>query len=347
MGMGSTLGLLLEIGADPSQAEAALRRLQSMSQSELDKMQVVGAEVSGNLTQGLSLVGGAAVEAGNRIYEASEKAGSATLANREALVQLAEQGYAPLILRAEQLANSSEHAARATQQHAQAVSVLMPQLSPLNQAMSAAALVLPSYQEQLTAVGGALRGTVAPAYEVAAQAARDFGDTVVRSTQRTIEAHGQEMASEAARLAAGLGNRRAAAVVEAVWETAKGFAALAEYDFWGATQHFLSAAEYGIIAGTGGRGGSGGYGGGRTRGPSASSYGGEISPSSLTPAQQQALLAPGAAGALAGPAGNLTVMVMGEPNAAAYVANILNQHVVNRDGRLVASHARNPVTVSR
>lgn len=46
-----------------------------------------------------------------------------------------------------------------------------------------------------------------------------------------------------------LGYRKAAAIVEAVWETAQGFAALATGNFWSAAQHFLAAATYGVIAG--------------------------------------------------------------------------------------------------
>ena len=61
--------------------------------------------------------------------------------------------------------------------------------------------------------------------------------------QRTIQA--------GASLLEAVGLRRVAAGVEAVWEMAQGFAALGAYDFWGAAQDFMSAAQYAIIAGTG------------------------------------------------------------------------------------------------
>jgi hypothetical protein len=66
-----------------------------------------------------------------------------------------------------------------------------------------------------------------------------------------------------------IAGRRAAAAVEAVWETAQGFAALGEYDFWSAAQHFLSAAQYGIVAGAGAGGGSAAGGGGASRATNA------------------------------------------------------------------------------
>ena len=74
--------------------------------------------------------------------------------------------------------------------------------------------------------------------------------------QRRVQALLQEeLAQERATIQAGvsllqtIGFRRAAAIVEAVWETAQGFAALGRQQYWEAAQHFMSAAEYGIVAG--------------------------------------------------------------------------------------------------
>lgn len=83
------------------------------------------------------------------------------------------------------------------------------------------------------------------------------------------DAQNDAVVSEAARLAGTLGARRVAAGMEAAWETAKGIASLAVWDFRGAALHFMAATEYGIIAGTsgnrGGYGEGGGYGGRESR----------------------------------------------------------------------------------
>jgi len=54
-------------------------------------------------------------------------------------------------------------------------------------------------------------------------------------------------------------SRRAMAIIEAIWETAQGLSDLAKPGMqWAAAIHFLSAAEYGLIAGTSGGKGRGG-----------------------------------------------------------------------------------------
>jgi hypothetical protein len=76
-----------------------------------------------------------------------------------------------------------------------------------------------------------------------------------RRTQALLQ---EELGQERATIQAGvsllqtIGFRRAAAIVEAVWETAQGFAALGRQQYWEAAQHFMSAAEYGIVAGRAG-----------------------------------------------------------------------------------------------
>ena len=54
-----------------------------------------------------------------------------------------------------------------------------------------------------------------------------------------------------------LGLRRAAAIVEAYWETAKAYAAFALHQYWEGTQHLLAAATYIICAAKAGGGGGG------------------------------------------------------------------------------------------
>ncbi len=166
----------------------------------------------------------------------------------------------------------------------------------------------------------------------------------------------------AASLLQTLGFRRAAAITEAVWETAQGFAALGRYDFWSAAQHFISAAEYGVIAGQSTAGpGSAGVGTGTapvsTRGPSP---GGSAGGAATTPAT----LAPGSAGAAqqlkeeapiqiivhmdnsmnyGGPAGlDELGHKLVEP-----IAKHLNRAVTTRDVKLISSPTVNPAPVSR
>lgn len=100
------------------------------------------------------------------------------------------------------------------------------------------------------------------------------------------------------------------AVVRAVVETAKGFAALGDFDFWAAAQHFASAGLWGTVAGMQVASMAGAFsGGGRSAGLQPGSA---VLKGDATTAALPTTLAPGAVGA-GPPAGNLTVMVVGEP----------------------------------
>jgi len=113
-----------------------------------------------------------------------------------------------------------------------------------------------------------------------------------RATQRAIDdaemlakrakkiAMAEDMAMEVAGLLQTLGLRRAAAIVEAAWETAASIASFARLDFYGGTMHALAAAQYYVVAakagggaaaysagGGGGVGATAGAGGGRGAAP--------------------------------------------------------------------------------
>lgn len=142
------------------------------------------------------------------------------------------------------------------------------------------------------------------------------------------------------------------AIVRAIFETAMGIASLASWDFRSAALHFKSAALFGAVGGAAAVAGraipGGGEGGGASPyaivGPGGASSGVIVGPG----AGQGPALAPGVPAAQSGaPSGNVTVMIVGEPQGAAYVAGMLNRHVVERDGELRASHAMNPVTAGR
>jgi len=100
-----------------------------------------------------------------------------------------------------------------------------------------------------------------------------------KALQLETEAEIQGAVMQGASLLQTLGYRKAAAIVEAVWETAKGFQALGEFNFWSAAQHFMSAAEYGIIAGQSGQSAS-------AAGPGAGSAGTGVAASAGAPSTQ-------------------------------------------------------------
>jgi hypothetical protein len=130
------------------------------------------------------------------------------------------------------------------------------------------------------------------------------------------------------------------AVVEAVKEAAAGFAALGDFDFWSAAQHFASAALWGSLAALQIASAVGAFGGGsRGSGRDARATGtGYVSPG---PAPQLASGSAGPAGA--GPGGNVNVVIMGEAGGAEWLAGVLNRHVQQRGGKLVSSRAVRPV----
>jgi hypothetical protein len=139
---------------------------------------------------------------------------------------------------------------------------------------------------------------------------------------------------EAEGLVSMIAGRRAAAAVFAVWDAAKAAEAFAEafmgdpQAFAAGIQYTLAATRYGLVAGGVGAG-TGATSAGAARGRTV---GGATSLPGVAPGS----LAPGSAPA---PGGQLTVMVMGEPNAAYWLTtNVLNPYV-QRGGTLYASQA--------
>jgi len=149
-------------------------------------------------------------------------------------------------------------------------------------------------------------------------------NAVERSTLalRSQSAVGAELASKG--LAGLVAGRKAQAGVEAVWETARGIAMLAE-GAWppnpaaiiAAGLHFEAAAQYALLAGTGGHrhtaGGSGGAARGAGSGAGAEPYG-----------QPSPALAPGAAGASTRFSGSGVVSIRGTQDFENYVAGAVN-----------------------
>jgi hypothetical protein len=148
---------------------------------------------------------------------------------------------------------------------------------------------------------------------------------VQRSTLalRSQAAAGAELVGKG--LAGLVAGRKAQAGVEAVWETARGIALLAEGTWppnpaaiMAAGLHFEAAAQYALIAGTGSHRRSAGASSGagsydRGAGTGASPYG-----------QSSAALAPGAAGAGSRFSGSGVVIIRGTQDFENYVAGAVN-----------------------
>jgi hypothetical protein len=156
-------------------------------------------------------------------------------------------------------------------------------------------------------------------------------DLQATAVERSTLALRSQTAVSAELLGAGLAGlvagRKAQAGVEAVWETARGIALLAEGTWppnpaaiMAAGLHFEAAAQYALIAGTGSHRRSAGAGGGAgSYGRSAGSGTGE-SPYG----QPSSTLAPGAAGASARFSGSGVVIIRGTQDFENYVASAVN-----------------------
>jgi hypothetical protein len=255
---------------------------------------------------------------GAQLQRLAGKANDATL-EATRFGQVLAQAEAQEAAGAEKAAAGHTRAAQAVKQHSDAVTVLAPKLPP--------------YDQQLQGIADTLTATLVPGYEASSEAAGSFGEVVVDSFARATDASHQATAAEAERLVATLGFRREAAAIEAVWETAKGFAALGDFDFWAAAQHFMAAAEYGIIAGTSPGGGG-----------AAASRGGAL-------AAGRTVTAGSPAGAGSPPAGgqgqvvNVYVEGMISPDNLRQVIGQINQQVKNKGTVLVSTTSLQPATV--
>ena len=126
------------------------------------------------------------------------------------------------------------------------------------------------------------------------------------------------------------------AVVRALYNTGLGFYFLAVQAYDQAAQAFEAAAVFGSIAGVAAGIGSAIPGGGRATGGSRAS--GRAAASGP---------AGGASAASAAPGGNLTVMVVGEAQAATWLTSVINTGVEQYGARLVASHTKRSAPAGR
>jgi hypothetical protein len=143
------------------------------------------------------------------------------------------------------------------------------------------------------------------------------------SALRSQTAVGAELVTSG--LAGLMAGRKAQAGVEAVWETARGIALLAE-GMWppnpaaimAAGLHFEAAAQYALLAGTGSHRRSAGASGTRDSGRGASGVG------TVDSGLGSQTLAPGAAGASARFSGSGVVIIRGTQDFENYVASAVN-----------------------
>ncbi|HEV2380337.1 MAG TPA: hypothetical protein VG206_11145 [Terriglobia bacterium] len=152
-----------------------------------------------------------------------------------------------------------------------------------------------------------------------------YSQSMTEALEKTLKSTAASIASEA--------------ILQALRSAAMGFYLLAVGDFAGAGSAFESAALWGTIGGVaagvgaavgGGQGGGGASNAGSGRGGYSSGSSGLTPPSGV--------LAPGAAPSAA-PGGNLTVSIMGDTDAAHWLANTLNQGV-SRGVQLTATRTQ-------
>ncbi len=192
------------------------------------------------------------------------------------------------------------------------------------------------------------RASVETSFGHMARSVQGFGDVTLRvfamvaeGILRNMELERLEVIhkskSEASKLFISKQAIKELAVVRAVEAFAKGLEALGDLNFFSAAKYFASAALYGSIAATQVTALLGAGGGGRVRGSGRDTFG---EGGGLEGVGSSVALAAGAASALNPPSGNVTVLVMGEPQAASWLTKVINTGVLQQDLMLVASHTK-------
>ncbi len=256
------LGLLFEIGADPSKAEAALAQLRATHSSTLSQMRSAAREFQEDLAGGIE----------RELEDLRAKLAEVSSEGAKALAALGAQSHATADALAGEgaaLGEGTGHAAgkplaAAARDAATAFFPLVPKFQEFGRNLIPPTLTLrqyPALLQSVTQSTAAWSEQTLTSSDAVAGSLAFLARAYERTTEVILHSHAREVASDASRVLALVGHRKAAAIIEAIWQTAEGLASLADHDFWAAAQHFASAAEYGILAG---RGGGFGMGGGRT-----------------------------------------------------------------------------------
>lgn len=133
------------------------------------------------------------------------------------------------------------------------------------------------------------------------------------------------------------------APVQAAMQLAAAFGDLGDLNFWGAAQHFASAALYGGVAAAQIASAAGSLSGGSMdSGSHGDFHHRRLESSAGEVGAPVSGLAAGAAAALNQPSGHLTVAIMGDDEAGEWLAKTLNTAVEQRGVQLTASRAERP-----
>jgi len=178
--------------------------------------------------------------------------------------------------------------------------------------------------------------SVAPHVEVAIEQQSRWR----RALLLTKDAEDDALVSQAASLAGAMAGRRVAAGIEAVWETAKGIQSLADSHFREAALHFMSAAEFGIIAGTSSHshaaGGGYGYGGREPHYLNAEGSGIR---------NRESGISSGSGGGGTTVVLNIAGHLMANPESIDFLTQQISAAVEFRDARLVSSHTKDSTLI--
>lgn len=165
-----------------------------------------------------------------------------------------------------------------------------------------------------------------------------YGDNVGKAMEKAMKATIASIAGQA--------------LVQAIYQTAWGFADLAIGDFADASLHFESAAIFGAVGAAAAAIGAaipGGGAGASTRGAGSGAGSSRISSGASATGAGATLgnaLAPGARGPQV-PQGNLTVAIMGNEEAGTWLATTLNKAVTQQGQTLIASHTQRNAPVGQ
>ncbi|MGH9342871.1 MAG: hypothetical protein ACRD19_03805, partial [Terriglobia bacterium] len=134
------------------------------------------------------------------------------------------------------------------------------------------------------------------------------------------------------------------APVQAAVQVAKALGDLGDLNFWGAAEHFASAAMWGTVgaaqvAGMLSGSGAGGRGSRSSSGSRRGNGSGVYGDSDAGISEPVLSLASGAASALSGPSGQLTVAIMGDSDAGEWLAKTLNTAVEQRGVQLTSTRS--------
>jgi len=184
------------------------------------------------------------------------------------------------------------------------------------QAINAAQSAMQTFQ---MAAGDAFLGT-ADAMAAAGIAASIYGENVGKAMERAAKAALSSIAEQA-------GVNALNAVAQGLWFLAQAIFFADPDAAAAAATDFEAAAEWGAIAGVAGAAAAAVPGGGRAGTGNRQSAIGNQPYAGGAPQTGAYGLAPGAAGALNPPGGNLTVMVVGEAQAGQWLATTLNTAV--------------------